>query len=104
MTSPSTSVRMNGFFPCTSRRRRDAGGLVPLEGADLPLESLDAALGVLQLVGSRGKGDLDARRTRVQQVDRLVGELPAGDVAARELDRLLHRFVQDADAVRGLVL
>ena len=36
---------------------------------------------------------------RVEQADRLVGQLPAGDVAVREPHRVLDRLVEDAHLV-----
>jgi hypothetical protein len=57
------------------------------------------------LVHRRGGHQLDPhpRCGLVDQVDRLVGELPLLDVAGRQLGRGLQRLVRDADAVVGLV-
>lgn len=52
-----------------------------------------------QLGGSDLLLDLHGRRGRVEQVDRLVGELAAGDIAVRQGDRGDHRLVADRDAV-----
>ena len=71
-------------------------GLLDLELADAPLDDVDL---------ERHRVDLDAqpRRGLVDEVDGLVGQLPAGDVAVRQHRRRDERGVLDADAVVDLV-
>ena len=71
-------------------------GLLDLELADAPLDDVDL---------ERHRVDLDAqaRRGLVDQVDRLVGELAAGDVAVGEHRRRDERGVLDAHTVVDLV-
>ena len=76
-----------------------AGGGLALEDADLDLEVVDLAAAVLDGRRDGVLADRHAGAGGVEQADRLVGQLPAGDVAVRELDRRLDRLVEDADAV-----
>ena len=76
-----------------------AGDLLALEDADLDLEVLDPRLAVLDGRRRRVLAERDAGAGGVEQADRLVGQLPAGDVAVREPDRRLDRLVEDADLV-----
>ena len=71
-------------------------GLLDLELADAPLDHVDL---------ERHRVDLDAqaRRRLVDQVDRLVGELPAGDVAVGQDRGGDERGVLDAHTVVHLV-
>ena len=67
------------------------------------VEPLDLLVELLQ-VGRPGHGlEPDAGAGLVDDVDRLVGQAAAGDVAVRQLDRGLERLVGDLDAVVGLV-
>src|SRR2546426_4637241 len=58
-----------------------------LQGVALALQRLAALDEVLQACRPRRLGHLDARRAGVEQIDRLVRQLPARDVAVREADR-----------------
>src|SRR5262249_22175325 len=69
----------------------------------LDLELTDAALDDVDLERHRVDLDAQARRRLVDEVDRLVGELPRGDVAVRQHRGRDERGVLDADAVVHLV-
>ena len=86
-----------------SSRCFDASSVSFCERGPLDLELADAPLDDVDL--ERHRVDLDAqpRRGLVDEVDRLVGELPAGDVAIREHRGRDERGVLDADAVVHLV-
>ena len=64
----------------------------------------DQHLGVLDRGGLLLERDLHARRAGVEQIDGLVGELPARDVAGREAHRGDHGLVGDDDVVGLLEL
>src|SRR5581483_4463339 len=70
---------------------------------ELDLELDDAAVRLVEL--ERRAVDLDSqpRRRLVDEVDRLVGQEPVGDIAVRENGRGDERSVADADAVVRLV-
>ena len=65
----------------------------------LELEVVDLAAAVLDGRRDRILADRHPGAGRVEQADRLVRELPAGDVAVRELHGALDGLVEDADAV-----
>ncbi|VBC46625.1 Protein of uncharacterised function (DUF3170) [Burkholderia pseudomallei] len=85
------------------RIRRAALGQFVAQRAPLALERLDRALRVLQRGGLGLLAHLHARARGVEQVDRLVRQLPAGDVARRQLGRGDERVVADRHAVRVLI-
>ena len=70
-----------------------------IEDADLDCEVIDLA--PASSIGRRDGvlADGDAGAGGVEQADGLVGQLPAGDVAVRELDGALDGLVEDPDAV-----
>jgi hypothetical protein len=68
------------------------------------LEVGDQDLDVLDRGGLLLERDLHARRAGVEQIDGLVGELAAGDVAGREAHRGRDRLVGDDDLVGLLEL
>src|SRR5579864_3171614 len=83
------------------------GGLLEFLGLDRGLLLLaDAVDLLLQLAVTRRRAhraDADARRGLVDEVDRLVGEMPVLDVAVGELGGRVQRLVGDLDAVMRLV-
>ena len=80
------------------RRRADARSRA--RGCRAPTSRcVDLPPAVLEAGGMARLADRHAGAGRVEQADRLVGQLPRRDVAARELDRRLDRLVEDADAV-----
>ena len=82
----------------------DAVQAVALQGLLLALQGLHGALAVLDGVGLGREQDLHAGRARIEQVDGLVGQLPAGDVAAGELGRGHDGVVAHHHAVGPFVL
>src|SRR5919108_399015 len=78
-------------------------GLVALDGDQLDLELLDAAVDLVDLGRHRRDLDRDARGGLVDQVDRLVGQEAVGDVAMRERRGGDQRGVRDRDLVVRLV-
>ena len=78
-----------------SARRR----FLASEHLELRRERVDPPLAVLERGRRRGMADGDARRGGVEHVDRLVRQLAAGDVAARQLHGCLDRLVEDPHAV-----
>ena len=74
-----------------------------LQRLPLDLELRDAPLEDVDLLGQRVDLDAQPARRLVDQVDRLVREEAAADVAVRQLGRRDHRFVGDAHAVVHLV-
>ena len=76
----------------------DADGLLAVDDALLDLRG-KAALQVLDFGRGGVLRDRDPRAGRIQQADRLVGQLPGGDVAMRQLHRRLDAFVQKLDLV-----
>ena len=77
---------------------------VPLLGFHRQLGVLDAPVEPLEGGGAAGEADADAGRRGVEQVDRLVGELAAGDEALGEAHGGEHGGVEDAHAVGLLEL
>ena len=69
----------------------------------LDLELDDAPLEPVERLGLGVDLHADARRRLVDQVDRLVGQLPVGDVAVRERRRRDDRRIGDLDPVVHLV-
>jgi hypothetical protein len=65
----------------------------------LPLELLELGLALLQLGRPAGTAQPHARRRLVDQVDRLVREVPPADVAVRHLGRRHVRLVRDGHLV-----
>ena len=104
----STSARRaRRGAPCASASSRSTGsrtsvGLLRHRG-ELDLELAHAPLGLVEL--ERRGVDLHAqpRRRLVDEVDRLVGQVPVGDVAVGEHRRRDQRRVADAHAVVRLV-
>src|SRR6185503_1773881 len=81
--------------------------LLEILGGDGALHLLDrdadAAVDLAELLAEAGLAQLAARAGLVDQVDRLVGEEPVGDVAARLIDRRLDRLARVFDVVELLV-
>ena len=71
---------------------------------ELDLELPHGAVGLVELERARVDLHLQARRGLVDEVDRLVGELPVGDVAVGEDRGGDERAVANPDAVVRLVL
>ena len=71
---------------------------------ELDLELAHGPVGLVELERARVDLHLQARGRLVDEVDRLVGELPVGDVAVGEHRGGDERCVADADAVVRLVL
>mmetsp|Transcript_18459 Transcript_18459/g.58104 ORF Transcript_18459/g.58104 Transcript_18459/m.58104 type:complete len:705 (-) Transcript_18459:244-2358(-) len=77
--------------------------LLPLQRDGLDLERGDLPLEPVEGLGLGVELDAAARARLVDEVDRLVGEVAALDVAGRELGGGDEGRVEDADAVVGLV-
>ena len=71
---------------------------------ELDLELADGAVGLVELERRAVDLHLQSRRRLVDEVDRLVGQLPVGDVAVGEHGGGDERRVADADSVMRLVL
>jgi hypothetical protein len=69
------------------------------QGFAFDLELDKAAVEAIHFLGLRVDFDADARRGLVNEVDRLVRQLPVGDVAMRELGGGDDRRIGDFDAV-----
>jgi hypothetical protein len=66
-----------------------------------PPELLDLGLELLDLCGPRGRGDPHLGRRLIDEVDRLVREVTAGDVAVGELRRGADGLIADPDLMVG---
>src|SRR5207237_849352 len=78
-------------------------GDVAPERLALALETGELALEGGELFGLAEKGRLHSGSRRVEQVDRLVGKLASGEVAAREFHGRHHGIVANHHAMGGLV-
>ena len=77
----------------------DADRLLAADDLELGLQRLDRPAAVLELGRHRVLADRDARAGRVEQADRLVGQLARRDVAVRQPHRRLERLVEHLHAV-----
>ena len=82
------------------------GGLVLLlsQRGQLDFELRNLALDFIDLLRQRVDRDPQPRGSLVDQVDRLVGQEPVGDIAMRQRRGRDQRVVGDANAVMDLVL
>ena len=76
-----------------------AGLLFPFQDLDRNLQLVDPPLGVFDSGRRRTLAEPDPGAGGIQEADRLVGELPAADVAFGKFDRVGHRLVHDSHLV-----
>ncbi len=86
-----------------ARRAFEASSFSRLSASSSISRRVDGALELVELDGARLDLHLQAARGLVDEVDRLVGQLAAGDVAVAEGCRGDERAVGDGDLVVGLV-
>ncbi len=77
----------------------DASLRIGVDRRSLQFERVDRGLGALQFRRRRFEPDPHARGGRIEQVDRLVGKLAGGNIAARQLHGGDQRFVADVHVV-----
>ena len=103
-TRCGASRRLSRAVASASRRR---GRLLVLLVVDRRVLLLGDAVELLLRLAQRGRrgrmAQADARRGLVDEVDRLVRQVPVGDVADRQVGRGLDRLVGDGDLVVLLV-
>ena len=89
-------------FSSHARRRStafDADRLFAADDLELGLQRLDRAAAIFELRRHGVLADRHARADRVQQADRLVGQLTRRDVAMRQPHRRLERLVEQLHAM-----